>query len=108
MQDSLGNWNNWKLIKNINTGDSINDRASQKKYSDILFPNMAYGLKKQPLQETVLFRNATVWTNESRGIIENCDIAIENGKIISVGKNIKKVFLETQKILKLLMLQENI
>ena len=37
MQDSLGNWNNWKLIKNINT-ESANDRASQKKYSDILFP----------------------------------------------------------------------
>lgn len=99
MQDSLGNWNNWKLIKNINTGDPANDRASQKKYSDILFPNMAYGFKKQPLQETVLFRNATVWTNESRGIIENCDIAIENGKIISVGKNIKKsVFRNTKDI----------
>ena len=99
MQDSLGNWNNWKLIKNINTGDSIIVRASQKKYSDVLFPNMAYGFKKQPLKEAVLFRNATVWTNESRGIIDNCDVAIENGKIISVGKNIKKsVFRNTKDI----------
>ena len=48
------------------------------------------------------FRNATVWTNESRGIIENCDVAIENGKIISVGKNIKKSVFRNTKDLKII------
>ena len=37
---------------------------------------MAYGLIKKPKYQSTLFKNATVWTNESRGIVDNCDVAI--------------------------------
>ena len=49
---------------------------------------MAYGLEQQPEQKSILFKNATVWTNESRGVINNCDVAIQNGKILSVGQDL--------------------
>ncbi|MEN8886927.1 MAG: amidohydrolase family protein, partial [Winogradskyella sp.] len=32
--------------------------------------------------------NATVWTNEKEGILENTDVLIKNGKISKIGKNI--------------------
>ena len=34
----------------------------------------------------ILFRNATIWTNETEGILTTADIAISNGKIIAVGE----------------------
>ena len=90
--DSLGNWGTWKLIK-LNTKDSKLPQSKKqlntnKTHSKILYPNMAYGLSKTPPQKTILFQNATVWTNESMGIIDSCDVAIEKGKIIAVGKNL--------------------
>lgn len=55
---------------------------------DIVYPFVAYGNKEMPKQETVLFKNATVWTNEKEGIITNTDVLIENGKIKAMGKNL--------------------
>ena len=49
---------------------------------------MAYGLTQKPLQETILFKNATIWTNEKDGILEQTDILIKNGKISKIGKNL--------------------
>lgn len=54
----------------------------------ITFPNKAYGYTKIPEQEKVLFKNATVWTNESEGIVENTDVLVVKGKISAVGKNL--------------------
>ena len=41
-----------------------------------------------PKQETILIKNATVWTNEKEGVLENSDVLIKNGKIAAVGKNL--------------------
>ena len=92
LQDSLLDWKKFNLVKNNFYPINKNDLDNIPKHGDVLFPNSAYGLIKEPVQETILFKNATVWTNESRGIIQNCDVAIESGKIIAVGKNIKGVF----------------
>lgn len=79
------------------TADFVNDIAaktdSAKKATPIrmgalLYPNMAYGYKEMPKEETVLIKNATVWTNEAEGILTNADVLVENGKITSVGKNL--------------------
>jgi len=43
---------------------------------------------QQPMQETILIKNATVWTNEKDGILQNADVLIKNGKIAAVGKNL--------------------
>ena len=52
------------------------------------FPNMAYGWEQQPTQDNIIFRNATVWTNEDVGTIDQADVAISQGKIIKVGVDI--------------------
>src|SRR5699024_3359337 len=53
------------------------------------FPNKAYGFASLPKQEDVLFRGATVWTNEAEGILENRDVLVKNGKIAAVGEDLK-------------------
>ncbi|MCP9237479.1 amidohydrolase family protein [Lewinella sp. JB7] len=54
----------------------------------LTYPNIAYGLSEMPRAGRVLFRNATVWTNEDDGILENTDVLIEDGKISRVGKEL--------------------
>jgi imidazolonepropionase-like amidohydrolase len=54
----------------------------------VIYPFAAYGNAELPTAETVLFKNATVWTNEKEGILKNADVLIENGKIKAVGKNL--------------------
>ena len=54
----------------------------------INYPLGAYGRSDEPLQQTVLFRNATVWTSGPDGVIENGSVLIHNGKVAAVGRNI--------------------
>ncbi len=54
----------------------------------VIYPFVAYGSAKLPVAETILFKNATVWTSEKEGILQNADVLIENGKIKAVGKNL--------------------
>ena len=55
----------------------------------VTFPNIAYGNNKKPSQQTILFKNATVWTNEKEGILEDTDVLVKDGKIAAIGKNIE-------------------
>ncbi|HWZ35670.1 MAG TPA: amidohydrolase family protein [Mucilaginibacter sp.] len=57
-------------------------------YGPVVYPFAAYGNTEIPKAENVLFKNATVWTNEKEGILKNADVLIENGKIKAVGKNL--------------------
>ncbi len=54
----------------------------------IIYPFVAFGAEKVPEPGDVLFRNATVWTNEPEGILEQADVLVKNGKIAGVGKNL--------------------
>ncbi|RZJ19820.1 MAG: amidohydrolase, partial [Acinetobacter sp.] len=54
----------------------------------LIFPFIAFGTDKLPAQESVLLKNATVWTNEKEGILQNADVLLEGGKIKAVGKNL--------------------
>ena len=56
--------------------------------SKITFPFVGYGNEVLPKQETLLIKNATVWTNEKEGVLQNTDVLIKAGKIAKVGKNI--------------------
>jgi imidazolonepropionase-like amidohydrolase len=49
---------------------------------------VAYGNKEIPKQETILIKNATVWTMEAEGVLENTDVLLENGKISKIGKDL--------------------
>jgi imidazolonepropionase-like amidohydrolase len=58
------------------------------KDAEVWFPNMAYGWEDKPSQDNIIFRNATVWTNEAVGTIQEADVAISKGKILKVGIDI--------------------
>ncbi len=64
------------------------DGDKEVKMMPVSFPNGAYGFTQLPKQETILFKNATVWTNEKDGILENTDVLIKNGKISAIGNNL--------------------
>jgi len=59
----------------------------------VWLPNKAHGFISPPTAENIIFRNATVWTNEQEGILENTDVAIQNGQIIAIGKNLDELII---------------
>lgn len=67
--------------------DDKKDKESPKIYP-ITYPNEAFGYTELPKPETLLFKNATVWTNESDGILKNTDVLIQDGKILKIGSNL--------------------
>ncbi|MGD9329375.1 MAG: amidohydrolase family protein, partial [Cyclobacteriaceae bacterium] len=56
---------------------------------EIIYPFAAYGWTNKPSQETIIFKNATVWTNENDGILQNMDVLVSDGKIREVGKDLQ-------------------
>ncbi len=54
----------------------------------VTFPNVGYGYSAVPRAENILFKNATVWTSEDAGVLENTDVLIRNGKIAQIGKGL--------------------
>ncbi|MBX7051137.1 MAG: amidohydrolase family protein [Flavobacteriales bacterium] len=86
-----GRWIDWQSER---TGEPEVRKSEPKTEStpqdngEIIFPFTAYGSKTQPEQETVWIQNATIWTCDAAGKIENGQILISDGKIIAVGKTI--------------------
>lgn len=83
----------WSATKNETSKDGTAKKKADKGSSaptvlPISYPNTAYGFKEKAKSETVLFKNATVWTNEADGILENTDVLVQNGKIAKIGKNL--------------------
>jgi len=85
-----GTWHNWemKFVSALEKKEEDKKEDKKPEYGKVVYPFMAYGYAEKPKQEIVLFKNATVWTNEKDGILQNADVLLENGKIKSVGKNL--------------------
>ena len=85
-----GNTINWSATHS--QSETKEDKKSKTpSYYDpvpVTFPNKAFGFSTLPTAKNTLFKNATVWTNESEGIIEDADVLVVNGKISKVGKNL--------------------
>lgn len=64
------------------------DSESDSVLGKVTYPFAAYGRTDAPQQETLLFRGATVWTNEDEGILSNTDVLVRNGKIARIGQNL--------------------
>ena len=54
----------------------------------VTYPMGAYGLSAPPTLETVLIKNATVWTSEKAGKLDNTDVLLSGGKIQKIGRNL--------------------
>ena len=64
-------------------------KADLTMLSKLTFPNRAYGVAALPVQQNVHIKNATVWTAEKDGILEQTDVIVRNGKFDKIGKNLK-------------------
>lgn len=88
--DALGNSISWQATYS-SAPPSRNDTMVWRHQVEgqLRFPFVGLGLEKLPRPETVLIRNATVWTNEAEGILPHTDVLLQNGRIAQVGKNLK-------------------
>lgn len=90
-QSDPGKWLVWSAVK---SGPAVNVEKRSPKSREgastgkIIYPFTAYGREAVPGQVDVLFRNATVWTNEEDGKLLNTDVLVQKGKIARVGKNL--------------------
>ena len=90
-----GSWVNWTATSTKAATKKEDGKKDKKKKEEadatlgqVTFPFKAFGTTTLPSQKTYLIKNATVWTNEADGVIENADVLIRNGKIAQVGKNL--------------------
>jgi imidazolonepropionase-like amidohydrolase len=73
---------------------SFSEKVKEKKEDEAItlmpihYPNIGYGNATKPTEETILFKNATVWTGEDAGVLKNTDVLIKNGKIAKIGKDL--------------------
>ena len=88
-----GIWQNWQAsFTSAETGPAARQRRSAPRPSEtgeVVYPFTAFGFTEIPKQEDVLFKNATVWTNEKDGNLLNTDVLVQKGKIARIGKNLQ-------------------
>lgn len=88
--DTSGNmiyWTATKIKDNVEKQDTAKKKKEKLK-TDITYPMGAYGWEEMPKQQDILIKNATVWTSEKEGILQNTDVLVKNGKIAAIGKNL--------------------
>lgn len=93
-EDSAGNRFTW-TARYSSAQDSAKTKADSARkrpmvLGKVTYPFLPYGWEEggAPKQETILIKNATVWTSEDAGILQNTDVLLKNGKIAGVGKNL--------------------
>ncbi len=88
--DSSGNSLTWtaSFVKAAAPAPDTTKKKDPPVVSKVTYPFLPFGWEEgaEPKQETILIRNATVWTNEKEGVLQNADVLIKNGKIAGVGK----------------------
>jgi imidazolonepropionase-like amidohydrolase len=87
-----GTWINWSILRTGDLPDSTDQKKEEEKkkkpLGNVIYPFVAHGSSTLPQMETLVIRNATVWTNEADGILQNTDVLLKDGKIARVGKNL--------------------
>lgn len=91
-EDTAGNKITW-TASFVSSAAANTDSARRRpnipqRLSKVTYPFDGYGWEEAPKQESLLIKNATVWTNEKEGKLENADVLLKDGKIARVGKNI--------------------
>lgn len=91
--DAKGNKLNWSIVKTgalLATTEVKKQNDSVKLISKITYPFVGLGNEVVPQQETILIKNATVWTNEKEGNLTNTDVLLKAGKIAKLGKDLSE------------------
>ncbi|MFN5376830.1 MAG: amidohydrolase family protein, partial [Chitinophagaceae bacterium] len=91
-EDNDGNKMTWTATMSGAADVAKADSAKKKmpsKLGAVTYPFTAFGWTEAPKQESILFKNATVWTNEAEGKLENTDVLVKDGKIAQIGKGLQ-------------------
>ena len=85
-----GTWVTWTASRSGEIAKKDDKPASDLNVSlgNVLYPFVAHGFSTLPPQQTILVKNATVWTNEAEGVLQNTDVLLKDGKIQKIGKDI--------------------
>lgn len=86
-----GNESTFRATKTGDIEEKENEENKEKQLPEVMpvtYPNLAYGNATLPKSQDILFKNATVWTGEEAGILEQTDVLIKYGKISKIGKNL--------------------
>ncbi len=93
-EDTAGNKVTWTAsftaAAPATTDSSRQRRNFPQRLAKVTYPFDGYGWEEAPKQEDLLIKNATVWTNEKDGKLENTDVLLKGGKIAKVGKNLSE------------------
>ena len=87
-QNENGDYYDFNMIKDsvfIEEKEELTNKGLTNSIPEFWFPNKAFGFQKIPKEKNILFKNATIWTNEEEGILKNSDLIISQGKIIAIG-----------------------
>jgi imidazolonepropionase-like amidohydrolase len=85
-----GTESTWSAVKTAPFVKEVDSSKIAKNIKIIptTYPNIPFGNLEKPKQETLLFKNATVWTNEKEGVLQQTDVLIKNGKIAAIGNSL--------------------
>ncbi len=89
--DTDGAWIDWRAVRLGDVpagGPTKQDPVKAPETGPMIYPFVAFGWTERPRQQTFLIKNATVWTNEKEGILQNTDVLVAEGKIKQIGKNL--------------------
>lgn len=95
--DEMGNSFTWNATFS-KAFENKNDTPRPKKslqLGKVVYPFLSYGWEEMPKAENILIKNATVWTSEKEGNLENTDVLVKNGKIAAIGKNLSDASAKT-------------
>jgi imidazolonepropionase-like amidohydrolase len=89
-EDSAGYKLTWTALwqkETVAKADTTKKKETLK-LGKVIYPFLPYGTDSLPKQENLLIKNATVWTSDKAGKLENTDVLVKNGKISAIGKNL--------------------
>ena len=78
------------FVKELAKEDKKEEDKKPSEIGKIWYPFSAFGNETLPIQKDYIIKNATVWTNTSKGIVKNYDVKVSKGKIVEVGTNLVK------------------
>ncbi len=87
-----GQWIGWSALRRATKAKSDQGVKNGTSLVPVLgplhHPLNGHGWTKEPSNTTTIFRNATVWTNASPGILRNTDVLVHQGRIKAVGERL--------------------
>jgi len=91
--NKAGQWSPWSatFLSEVEEKEKKDPKKEEQAVTAgiITYPFGAYGMENLPVQEEIIFKNATVWTMEDGDqVMEDTDVWINKGKIAGVGKNL--------------------